>query len=317
MVKISIIVPIYNTDKYLKKCIDSLLNQTESNIEILLLNDGSTDKSEEIIKSYDDKRIVYIKKDNTGIGSTRNIGIEKAKGEYLMFIDSDDYTAPSCVEEMYTKAKQDDCDIVISDYYEDRNGKMSEIKFPTFKNTSLKEYPDIIKNINLGPCNKIYRKDLFKDKNNRFEEKLKYEDAPFVCKMLISANKIGKIDKCLSYYVIHENSQTTHRDKKMFDILKISDIIIKDLSKYDYMDEPLTNLIVMILSDYTIQTRYLNDKKLRNKFIDKAFEKLNSLDSKWRKCNYLKKFPMIKRQIKANKFLTKLYCNLYSNFRKE
>ena len=88
---ISIIVPIYNSEKYLNKCIDSLINQTEKNIEIILVNDGSTDNSEEIIKEYKDKRIKYYKNKNQGIGKTRNFGIEQATGSYIMFVDSDDY----------------------------------------------------------------------------------------------------------------------------------------------------------------------------------------------------------------------------------
>ncbi len=309
MVKVSIIVPVYNTEKYLKKCVESLLSQTEKDIEIILINDGSTDKSEKIIKSFEDDRIVYISKKNSGIGSTRNLGITKAKGKYIMFIDSDDYIAPNCVEKMYNKAINDNCDIVISDYYEDCNGIIKEIRFKSFNNTSLNDNPSILNNINLGPCNKIYKKSILKDV--KFEESLKYEDAPFVIKAFINAKKIGKLNECLSYYVIHENSQTTIRDKRIFDILDISNIIINLLKPYDNCKASLTNLIVMILTDYTIQQRYINNKELRNTFIDKAFNILDNLDKNWRKCEYLKKFRFDKRIIKSNKTLTKLYCNIY------
>ena len=232
MVKVSIIVPVYNTAKYLNKCINSLLNQTLKEIEIILINDGSTDNCESIIKKYKDKRIKYISKKNEGIGKTRNLGIEIASGEYLAFIDSDDYIESNFCEVMYNKAIKDKCDIVICDYFEDINNELKEIKFASFKDTNLMENPEIINYINLGPCNKIYKKELFKDKNNRFIENLKYEDAPFVCRLLLSAKKIGKINKCLAHYVIHEKSETTTRDERIFDILKITDIIVKDLEKY-------------------------------------------------------------------------------------
>lgn len=312
MVKVSIVVPIYNTEKYLKNCIESLLGQTLKDIEIILINDGSPGNASEIVKSYNDKRIVYIEKENEGIGATRNLGIEKASGEYLMFIDSDDYIAPDCAEKMYNRAKEDDLDLVISDYYEDRNGVIKEIKYDTFEDCSLEDHSGLINHINLGPCNKIYKKTIFDDESIRFEEKLKYEDVPFVLKAMVKAKRIGKIDECLSYYVIHDDSQTTVRDAHIFDILDICQIIIKSLNGYDYLKKPLVEVIVMILTDYTIQQRYIADKQSRTKFIDEAFKMLDSLDGSWRKCEYLKRFNLLKRTIKSHANLTKLYCSVYN-----
>ena len=91
MAKVSLIIPIYNSSKYLKKCINSLVNQTLKDIEIILINDGSKDDSDKIIKEYKDKRIKYIRKQNEGIGKTRNLGIKEAAGEYIAYVDSDDY----------------------------------------------------------------------------------------------------------------------------------------------------------------------------------------------------------------------------------
>lgn len=311
MAKVSLIVPIYNSQNYLEKCIKSLLNQTLKDIQIILINDGSTDNSEKIIKSFDDERIVYISKNNEGIGKTRNLGIDKATGEFLAFVDSDDYLNEHFCEYMYQKAVNDDCDLVVCDFFEDRNTLVG-IKFKDFKDTNLRETPELINNINLGPCNKLYKKSLFDDKSNRFEENLKYEDAPFVVKMLLSANKIGKVNDYLTYYVIHSNSETTIRDKRMYDILEITDIIVNDLKKVDYPNDSLVSLAVMILTDYTIQQRYISDVKYRHDFINKAFKYLNNLDRKWRRCSYLKRFTSLKRYVKTSKLLTKIYCDLYN-----
>lgn len=311
MAKVSLIVPIYNSQKYLEKCIKSLLNQTLKDIQIILINDGSTDNSEKIIKSFDDERIVYISKNNEGIGKTRNLGIDKATGEFLAFVDSDDYLNEHFCEYMYQKAVNDDCDLVVCDFFEDRNTLVG-IKFKDFKDTNLRETPELINNINLGPCNKLYKNSLFDDKSNRFEENLKYEDAPFVVKMLLSANRIGKVNDYLTYYVIHSNSETTIRDKRMYDILEITDIIVNDLKKVDYPNDSLVSLAVMILTDYTIQQRYISDVKYRHDFINKAFKYLNNLDRKWRKCSYLKRFTSLKRYVKTSKLLTKIYCDLYN-----
>lgn len=311
MTKVSLIVPIYNSQNYLEKCIKSLISQTLKDIQIILINDGSTDNSEKIIKSFDDERIVYISKNNEGIGKTRNLGIDKATGEFLAFVDSDDYLNEHFCEYMYQKAVNDDCDLVVCDFFEERNTLVG-IKFKDFKDTNLRETPELINYINLGPCNKLYKKSLFDDKSNRFEENLKYEDAPFVVKMLLSANKIGKVNDYLTYYVIHSNSETTIRDKRMYDILEITDIIVNDLKKVNYPNDSLVSLAVMILTDYTIQQRYISNVKYRHDFINKAFKYLNNLDRKWRRCSYLKRFPSLKRYVKTSKLLTKIYCDLYN-----
>ncbi len=311
MTKISLIIPVYNTSKYLKKCLDSVISQSVKEIEIIIINDGSTDDSEEIINTYKDKRIKYISKQNEGIGKTRNLGIEKATGKYLAFVDSDDYLDKYFCEKMLKKATQDDCDIVICNYYEDDNDHLKKINFIEFLDTSLQKKPNLINYINLGPCNKIYRTKLIRDNNIKFEEVLKYEDVPFVIKALINAEKIGKVSDYLTYYVIHEKSETTVRDKRIFDILKIVDIVTKEMTNVNYSQEHITNLVVMILTDYTIQQRYIKDRHVRNDFINRAFTYLNQLDSNWRNCEYLKKFNYLKRLVKTNKILTKIYCDIY------
>lgn len=315
MIKVSIIIPIYNTKKYLKKCIDSVINQSEKNIEILLINDGSKEKIEDIINLYNDSRIKYFKRSNHGIGKTRNFGIEKSKGDYIMFVDSDDYILPKCVEMLYKKAIETNSDLIVSDFYEERNGNFKEINFNDFEVSSLKEKPTIINEINLGPCNKLYKKELIINNNIKFEENLKYEDAPFVCKSFMYAKRISKINEKLFVYVIHEKSETTTIDKRIFDILDICDLIIKELSKFDYLKEIKTNLIVMILSDYMMKQRFVGSKKARKKFINKSFDKLNNFDRNWKKCTYLKRFNFFKRKIKTNKTLLNLYCDCYHFFK--
>ncbi len=312
MVKVSLIVPVYKTEKYLNKCIDSILNQTLKDIEVIIINDGSPDNSETVIKKYNDSRIKYFKQKNHGIGKTRNLGIEKSQGEYIAFVDSDDYLDLHFCEYLYNKCYKDNCDVALCDYYEERDS-ITRVNFKTFKDTNLQKTPSLINNINLGPCNKLYKRSLLIENNILFEEKLKYEDAPFVVKALLNAKKIGKLDEALTYYVIHKKSQTTIRDERIFDIIKIVNIIDNEMSKYVNMHEAKVNLITMILLDYTIQQRYVKDKKMRNKFIDEAFSYLDKMDKKWSKCFYLKKIPLSKRIVKSNKFLTKIYCSCYNS----
>ena len=314
MPDISIIVPIYNAERFIKKCIDSLLNQTKQELEFILINDGSTDNTESIIKKYTDKRIKYFKNKNQGIGKTRNFGISKAKGKYLMFIDSDDYIAENACEELYLKAKTSKADIVVCDFYKVYdNKKIEEIKLPSFKTTSLKDNPNILIDINLAPWNKLYKTSLIKENNIKFVEGIKYEDAPFVAEALDKSNKIAKLDKCLNYYVIHGNSETTVRDERVFDILKIVDLIRTYFKDKKYTKEVVDKLTVRIITNYTIQQRNQKVKKVGMKFIDEAFEYLKKEVPDYKHNKYYETRGIIRRTIEKNKLLSKIYCKMYKN----
>lgn len=308
---ISIIVPIYNAEKYLNKCIDSIINQSKKELEIILINDGSTDNSETIIKKYNDKRIKYFKNKNQGIGKTRNFGIEKATGKYIMFLDSDDFLELNACEKMFEKAEKDKLDIVICDYYRYfDNGKKEEIKLPNFKNSSLKDNPNIICE-HLSPWAKIYKTDLLKNNNIKFVENLKYEDAPFVIEALDCAKKIGKVNLPLNYYVIHEKSETTVRDERVFDIIKIIDIIRKYTKNKKYLKEKIDKLTVRIITNYTIQQRMQEDKNIGIRFINEAFSYLKKEVPDYKNNKYYENRSFLKRTIEKNMLLTKIYVKLY------
>ena len=299
---ISIIVPIYNAEKYLNKCIE---------LEIILINDGSTDNSEKIIKSYNDKRIIYYKNKNQGIGKTRNFGIEKATGKYIMFVDSDDYLKEDACEKLYKKAEKENLDLVICNFYRVVNNENIEENLPYFQNASLKENSNILLDVNLAPWNKLYKTTLIKNNNIRFIENLKYEDAPFVVETIDKAEKIGKIQDYLNYYVIHDNSETTIRDEKVFDILEIIDKIYNYFKDNKNIQKTLETLIVSMIANYNIQQRVQIDKDTANKFIDESFDYLRKHYPNYKKNSYFKKQNLFRRLIEKNKRLTKLYCSIY------
>ena len=189
---VSIIVPCFNGEKYIKRCLDSILNQSYKDFEVIFVNDGSTDKTDEIIREYlSDGRVRYFKQNNKGIGATRNFGISKANGDFITFLDVDDYFTDDAIEKMANFSLKNDLDIVVTDYYVyDKNVKQYKIK--DFDITNVKDNPNIIVDINFAPWGKLYKKDLIK--NIEFEENLKYEDAPFVIKALLKAQRIGKLN---------------------------------------------------------------------------------------------------------------------------
>ena len=314
MPDISIIVPVYYAEKYIKRCLDSLINQTKKELEFILIDDGSEDNSGSIIKEYKDNRIKYYNNKHQGIGKTRNFGIEKSTGKYIMFLDSDDYLELSSCEKLYNYITDNKLDIVIFDTLKKYPDKEEKEIIPSFKHSSLNNNPELLNIINLGPCNKIYKSSLIKDNNIRFEEKLKYEDAPFVIKALDNARGIGKLDECLYNYIIHNNSETTVRDDRVFDILKIIEIIRKYFRNKTYIQEELKKLIVRMITNYTIQQRNQEDIKTGIEFINEAFNYLKKYIPDYKDNKYYKNRGIIRRTIEKNKILTTIYCFSYHLF---
>lgn len=309
--KVSVIVPVYNTEKYLKNCIDSLLKQNFEDYEIIVINDLSPGNAEEIIKSYNDKKIVYIKnKTNKGIGYNRNLGIKKAKGEYVCFIDSDDYVREDFISKMYNYSKENNLDLCVCDYVnvDEEGNKLKEFNLSDFCITNYEENNKILCEINLAPWNKLYKKDMLVKNKIEFSETLKYEDLSFVALSIKNSKKIGKITEQLNYYTIHNNSETTTRDKRVFDIFKQLDIVRNEYKSGKYLDE----LTVSVLLNYTIQQRYQIDKNIQSKFIDDAFKYLNDNNIDYKHSEYIKNRSFLKSLIEKNKFITKIYCKIYS-----
>lgn len=309
MADISVIIPVYSGEKYIRKCLDSVINQTKKEIEIVVVNDGSADNTESIIKEYKDKRIKYFKNTNHGIGYSRNFGVSKSSGKYIMFLDSDDYIDKDECKLLYEKCLEDDLDISICDFYKVYNNDLIEVNLGDFKSSSLKDNPDIITEF-LNPWGKLYNKKILTDNKIKFVENLKYEDAPFVIETFCNAKKIGKVNKPLHYYVIHGNSETTVRDEKCFDILKIVDKIRKYTKDKEYLKDKIDKLTVRILTNYTIQQRMQKNKKIGMKFIDEAFSYLKKEVPDYKNNKYYENRGM-KKIIEKNKLLTKIYCRLY------
>lgn len=202
---LSIIIPIYNVEKYLTKCIESVINQTYKNLEIILVNDGSTDNSKDIINKYSliDSRIKIINKKNGGLSDARNVGIEIAKGDYIAFLDSDDWIELNMYEKLYSYIKQENADIVQCSYQEVYNEEVNnqkikeEIKLISGKDSLYNLYGE-----NHGKTvvvwNKIYKRELFND--IRFPKGKYHEDELTTYKLLYKANKIVDLNLPLVYY---------------------------------------------------------------------------------------------------------------------
>lgn len=316
--KLSVIVPIYNGEKYINRCLDSLVNQTIDDIEYIVINDGSTDNTDTIIKKYlPNQKIKYFKRDNHGIGNTRNFGLKQATGEYIGFVDGDDYIEDNMFEILYNKAIKDNLDMVVCDFYRDYEEDNKQIVecINGLDNSNLFVNPSLVNKINTSPWNKIYKKSLISSENDLFPEKIKYEDAPFVMNMMIKAQKIGKVDVPLYHYMIHKNSETTKVDEKIFDIFPILNIIQNQSKDKIYLKDEIEYFIVQRLSDYNIQQRNQKDRKTRNKFIEESFKYIEANVSMKIRKRYYANIGFLKGIIESNQIITKFYCELVNLFK--
>ena len=229
---ISIIVPVYNVEKYLSKCLDSLLRQTISDCEIICVNDGSTDRSLDILQDYAmrDDRITIISQENAGLGAARNAGIRAARGTYLGFIDSDDFADCSLFEKAVNCAEKNKSDVVIFNaylYFTDSCRKTVFRDAEFYRLLEEEEYftavehPKIINSI--GVWDKIYRKDFILSNGIMNPESRIYEDVLFTVKALTMAKRISVISEPLIYY--RKNTGTSIVDKE----------VVTDYYKFDFL----------------------------------------------------------------------------------
>lgn len=234
MYELSIIVPVYNTEKYIRQCIDSILNQEFQNFELLLIDDGSTDLSGDICDEYanKDNRIVVFHKSNGGQSSARNIGIDNAKGNYIGFVDSDDWIHKDMYAKLLKKSIETNSEIVacnISLMLKNGTFRKYSGASENYQYDKISAMKEVFRNQNLtfSPCNKIYKKTLFD--NLRFNEKIILEDKDLSYQL---------IDKCYRVYYLHEayyyyryNQDSTLRSK--FNLKRIDEYYVQK-KMYEY-----------------------------------------------------------------------------------
>ncbi len=291
MTKVSVIIPVYNVEKYIEKCLDSLVNQTLKDIEIIVVNDGSPDNSQKIIDKYVKKypNIVksYIKK-NGGQGSARNYGLKKATGEYIGYVDSDDYVSIDMYEKMYNKAKKDKSDIVICQNYIDNDGKIT---------IDSEEFVNIHDNRvffgKMAVWNKIYKKEILVNNKINFKERVWYEDLAFTLKSIINSKNISFVDEPLYYYLIRPGSTMNNSNvEKNLEILDAFSDIISYLDRkkcFDLYYDRIEFLAVyhIYISGIVRVLRCKADNKNKKVVIDKFIGYINQWFPSYNKNKYL------------------------------
>lgn len=313
MIKLSIIIPVYNAEKYLDKCIDSLINQSIKELEFIFVNDGSQDNSYNIINEYGnkDKRIKLMNKENGGQSSARNLGLKYAKGEYVAFLDSDDYVSYEIYEKLYNRARKDDLDIVICNSFLVYGNKIVENKNNV---TTLAEKiisPNEYLLMSPGPCDKIFKRSYLEKQNFKFPEGIIYEDLASIPLLGLGNPKIVYLNESLYYYV--QSSISTMRNEeykvKYEDIFKAVKYLYENMIDKTYNQE-----LEYILTYHFLYLGSLNFYKYKKYYnINKIADDMKKYFPTWKK-NKLVKEKFTKKQIVYLKlFYHKKYflINLY------
>jgi glycosyltransferase involved in cell wall biosynthesis len=241
MVKVSVIVPIYNTERYLRRCLDSLVNQTLEELEIILVDDGSTDNSAQIMREYETKyqeKVKVYTKENGGQGSARNLGIQKSSGKYICFVDSDDYVDTTMYETMYSVAEQEQCDMVECHYHylcEERK-KIKKLK-TRGDIRQFKDQKDMFINPQASPCNKLFRREVLMHTEVNFPEGFIYEDTGFYIKTIPFIRKEHYIKDRYYYYFLRSSStMNANKSRKVGDIFHVLEDILNFYKKYGFYE---------------------------------------------------------------------------------
>ena len=292
MTKVSVIVPVYNTENFLERCLNSLVNQTLNDMEIIVVNDGSTDASQEIIDRFanDFPNIIRAyRKKNGGLSSARNYGLDKATGEYIGFIDSDDYVELDMFEKMCNKACSRNFDVVVCDVryvYKEKNFIASSrinndlISKDQVKNHMVDIYP--------AAWNKIYKCNLF---NVRFKKGIWYEDVEFLYRLFPYVNSIGVVKEPLINYVQRDGAITHTFDERVYDYISNWNGIVQFYKSNNIFDEYYSEIeysYVRYLYMTFVKTATNFSKKEFNKACLKAKQNVLNTFPNYKKNKYLK-----------------------------
>ena len=314
MPKVSVIVPIYNVEKYLEKCINSLLSQTLEDIQIILVNDGSKDNSGNIAKEYEKNnkdRVIYVEKENGGLSDARNYGIKYATGDFIAFLDSDDYIEKNAYEEMYNKAIEENADYVECDFIWEFPNKIRVDKQYPYKNKK-----EMLSFVRVVAWNKLIKRQLITDNNLEFPKGLRYEDVEFTYKLIPFVNKFVYVDKPFIHYVQREGSIANVQNERTAEIFTVLDNVIEFYKKNNiyekYRDELEYNYARYLLCSSLKRMCKIKDKTIREKLLTESWKRLNSNFPNWKENVILKTVNIGKNKYMrtVNKSTYKIYSKI-------
>lgn len=308
MALVSIIVPVYNTEKYLKRCLDSLVRQTMEEIEIVVVDDGSTDSSPEIIESYCKKypkKFVHLSQKNSGQAAARNRALEICKGEYVGFLDSDDFVKECMFEKMYFGAIKENADYVACGYTDTTLDAGKELELEHYVASNIaKGTKDLFFGALVSPFIHLYKREILQISQVKFPEGKIYEDTAFYLELIPYIKSIVIIEEPLAFRVRHKNSTTaTFLPEKAAHIFPVIDHVLEFYREHRFWNEyqeELTYFCVKVLLCSSMQRICkINDCKQRKILIERTTEYLKSRFPNYRKNVYFKQMNALNIYIKS------------------
>lgn len=297
--KVSIIVPVYKVEKYLRRSMDSLVGQTLDGVEVICINDGSPDNCLSILKEYKekyaDKNIVIIDKQNEGVWKGRFDGIQKATGEYITFVDSDDYITLDYAEKLYTAAKKNNSDIVVSGYYrvdvETEHVYSTEMTGFSKKKIDMNKNPEDILTINTALWNKLYKAEVLKKLKTLEKPPRILDDMMFLLLAYLNTNTISFIDDPLYYYMVRGDSIMAQIKKEQIESTESAMVEIKKMYAEDENGRNRLEVIdsmAFLHFGVSLMFRMSSDKKNFKNVLKENREYLDKEFPTWRTTKYLK-----------------------------
>lgn len=291
MIKVSIIVPVYNAEKYLHKCLDSLVNQSLREIEILAVDDGSTDRSPAILEEYERNypgKVRVFHKENGGQATARNLAIRNASGEYVGFVDADDYADVQMFEQLYNQAVRSGADLTVCDHYKIEDGKAEHIRFPEYAKPG-----DMLKGVLVSPWNKLLKRVVLQDSGVIFPEGYIYEDTAWFAELIPFIQSMAYVHKPLLYHIVQENStMTAAQGKRTAQIFPVMNGVVdfyKEKGLYEKYKTELEYFYVRILLFSSMQRiAKIEDKAMRKRFMDRTLSEIKAHFPGYRQNPHLK-----------------------------
>lgn len=287
MPKFSVIVPIYNVEAYLERCLNSLKNQTFEDFEVLCVNDGSPANEQEIIERFvnEDNRFKGLVKTNGGLSDARNYGIDRAEGEYFVFIDSDDYVDVHLLEKFHQRHLECKSDFVVCDYMQvyASGAEPEMIRMKEVSGTSLKENPELIDAIGNCAWNKCYHRDLFMKTGIRYPKGYLYEDLGTSYSLLAHARHVSFIKEALIYYgVDRPGNISTKVDRRLFHVIEMCKKVAEDYKAMHLFDLCSDYLVLLFRKNLVSALRkavVCQDKEFAKEFIHACFDFMKQFKS--------------------------------------
>ena len=312
--KISVIIPVYNVEKHLEKCLSSILNQTLDSLEVIAINDGSTDRSLEILEHFSnqDQRLKVINQVNQGVSAARNKGLSLAQGEYIGFVDSDDYIEDTMYEKLYECVNQYNCDVVVANVFDETSESSTvSLDFETGKvevvyNQMDKFLKEHFFKFGHAVWHKLFRRQLIEENQLKFYsyQEVSSEDMLFNLFILSCAETIYYLNEPLYHYVIHESSLTKSHHAKCNMVLRSQKTIQLVQNQYH-----LKQIRIPIFLDYLTYTELLRS-------LSKSPSRINSLKQAIRQYSELQTFKSTMKRLSSSQVFKEYFINEKGSYSK-